>query len=395
MRLSRRVSRVRESATLAVAAKAAALRRAGHDIIGFGAGEPDFDTPSRIKAACKRAIDEGRTGYAKPTSGIPEARSAVCEKLKRDNGLTYQPEQTIITVGGKEALFLACTALLDEGDEVLLPAPYWVSFPEQARMCGADVVVLHPRGGKDLRIAPEQFAEAVTDKTRVVIFNSPSNPGGFAYSPAEVRAIASVLSGRDLVVFSDEMYDRLRYGDRREHLSFAAVSDEWYAKTLTFNAASKSYAMTGWRVGYAAGPTPIIKAMCRVQSHTTSGTPTFVQHALVEALTGDQHDVERMRAEFDRRGRHMHARLNALAGVRCVRPSGAFYAFPDVSGTYDRLGVSDSQAFCAAVLERAHVALVPGAAFGMDAHVRLSFANSLKHIDAGLDRLETLLGTDG
>lgn len=393
MQLSQRATSVTESATLAVAAKAAALRRAGCDVIGFGAGEPDFDTPARIKAAAKKALDEGRTGYAKPTSGIPEARAAVCEKLSRDNNLTYEPAQTIITVGGKEALFLACAALLDSGDEVILPAPYWVSFPEQVKLCGGRVVILQPRSADNLRVMPQQFADALTPKTKVVIFNSPSNPGGFAYSPEETRAIAAVLSGRDVVVFSDEMYDRLRFGERREHLSFAAISDEWYEKTVTLNAASKSYAMTGWRVGYAAGPAPIIQAMARIQSHTTSGAATFVQHALVEALTGDQSDVEAMRVEFEKRGHHMHARLNALNGVRCIKPDGAFYAFPDVSGTYARLGVGGSQEFCAAVLEKAHVALVPGAAFGMDTHVRLSFANSMEHIDAGLDRLADLLGT--
>ncbi len=206
--------------------------------------------------------------------------------------------------------------------------------------------------------------------------------------------MAAALTGRDLVVFSDEMYDRLRYGERREHQSFAAVSDEWYEKTLTLNAASKSYAMTGWRAGYAAGPETIIKAMCRIQSHTTSGAATFVQHALVEALTGDQSDVETMRIAFEKRGNHMHARLNDLRGVRCIKPDGAFYCFPDVSGAYARLGVNSSQEFCAAVLEKAHVALVPGAAFGMDTHVRLSFANSMEHIDTGLDRLVELVGTD-
>ncbi|MCZ6698505.1 MAG: pyridoxal phosphate-dependent aminotransferase [Planctomycetota bacterium] len=394
MQLSHRATSVTESATLAVAAKAAALRRSGCDVIGFGAGQPDFDTPERIKDVAKKALDDGLTGYAKPTSGIPEARAAVCEKLKRDNNLTYRPEQTIITVGGKEALFLACAALLDPGDEVILPAPYWVSFPEQVKLCGAKAVILTPPDSDDLRVTPQQFADALTPKTKVVIFNSPSNPGGFAYNPDETRAVAAALTGRDLVVFSDEMYDRLRYGERREHQSFAAVSDEWYEKTLTLNAASKSYAMTGWRAGYAAGPETIIKAMCRIQSHTTSGAATFVQHALVEALTGDQSDVETMRVAFEERGNHMHARLNDLRGVRCIKPDGAFYCFPDVSGAYARLGVNSSQEFCAAVLEKAHVALVPGAAFGMDTHVRLSFANSMEHIDTGLDRLVELLGTE-
>ena len=392
MKLSQRAMQVSESATMAVAAKAAQLRRAGKDVLGFGAGEPDFQTPQHIKDAAKRALDAGHTGYAKPGSGIPEARAAVCEKFRRDNGLTYTPEQTIITVGGKEALFLACAALLDPGDEVILPVPYWVTFPEQVKLCGGEVVLIRGDEAHGLRLTPDQIVAAITPRTRILIFNSPSNPGGFAYSPEEVRAIAEALSGRDVLVFSDEMYDRLRYGDKREHLSFAASSPEWHEKTITFNAASKTHAMTGWRVGYAAGPAGIMKAMGRIQSHTTSGTAHFVQHALVEALTGDQSHVEAMRAEYERRGNRMCERLNALRGVSCVRPGGAFYCFPRVRDAFDRLGVTDSQAFCEVVLDKALVALVPGGAFGCDDNVRLSFANSMDHIDAGLDRLEKLLG---
>ncbi len=392
MRLSQRVNQIKESATLAVTARAAEMRKSGIDVLGFGAGEPDFDTPAHIIAACKQALDAGHTRYAKPTHGIPEARAAVCEKLRRDNGLNYKPDQVIITVGAKEALFLAFAALIDPGDEVILPAPYWVSFPEQVSFCGGRVVTILGDEAGGLRISPRQLADAITTRTRVVLFNSPSNPGGFAYSPEETRALAAVLSGKDLIVFSDEMYDCLRFGDRREHLSFAAISDEWYAKTITFNAASKSHAMTGWRVGYAAGPQEIINAMARIQSHTTSGTATFIHHALVEALVGDQSHVETMRQEFERRGRRMYERLCAMQGVTCVRPDGAFYCFPNVSGAFARLGVTNSGEFCKKVLEQAHVALVPGDAFGMDTHVRLSFATDPKTIEEGLDRLEKLLG---
>ncbi|MFQ5430114.1 MAG: pyridoxal phosphate-dependent aminotransferase [Phycisphaerae bacterium] len=392
MRLSARSQNLTESATLAVSSRAAAMRREGIDVIGFGAGEPDFDTPAHITQAAKDALDAGHTRYARPPSGIPEARQAVCEKFRRENGLHYRPDQTMITVGAKEALALAFAAVLDPGDEVLLPVPYWVSFPEQIRLAGGVVVPIEPDDPADLRLRPERIAAAVTDKTRVLLFNSPSNPGGFAYDPGEVRAIAAAISGRDLLVFSDEMYDRIRFGTRRDHLSFAAVGDEWFEKTVTFNAASKSYAMTGWRIGYAAGPKPVIQAMARIQSHTTSGTATFIQHALVAALTGDQSRVEGMRAAFERRGQHMHARLNVLRGITCAAPSGGFFCFPDVSGAYRDLGVSGSAAFCETVLEKAHVALVPGAAFGADRHVRLSFALDMETMDRGLDRLETLLG---
>ncbi len=392
MQLSDRVSQINESATLAVTARAAEMRKAGIDVLGFGAGEPDFDTPLHIREAAKRAIDAGHTRYAKPAHGIPEARAAVCEKFRRDNGLNYSPDQVIVSVGAKEALFLAFASLVNPGDEVILPAPYWVSFPEQVRFCGGVVVQVAGDQSQGLRIRPDQLAGALTSRTKIVLFNSPSNPGGFAYSPAETRALAEVLSGQDILVFSDEMYDCLRFGDRREHLSFAAISDEWYAKTITFNAASKTHAMTGWRVGYAAGPRPIIQAMARIQSHTTSGTATFIHHALVEALIGDQSHVERMRQEFERRGKLMHARLSAMRGVTCVPPDGAFYCFPNVSGTFAKLGVSNSGEFCKKVLEETHVALVPGDAFGMDTHVRLSFATDPATIDKGLDRLEKLLG---
>ncbi|HKQ49238.1 MAG TPA: pyridoxal phosphate-dependent aminotransferase [Phycisphaerae bacterium] len=392
MELSQRVQAIDESATLAVAARAAELKRSGVDVVGFGAGEPDFDTPEHIKAAAKRALDAGHTGYAKPTSGIPEARAAVCEKLRRENDLTYTPEQVIVTVGGKEALFLAFATLINHGDEVILPVPYWVTFPEQVHLCGGNVVPIRGEETNGLRVRPEQIAAALTPRTKVFVFNSPSNPGGFTYTPDEVRAIAKVLSGRDIIVFSDEMYDNLLYGKKREYLSFAAASPEAFSKTITFNAASKTHAMTGWRVGYAAGPAPIIKAMAKLQGHTTSGTATFIHHALVEALTGDQAHVEQMRREFEQRGRHMHRRLSALRGVTCHEPTGAFYCFPNVSGTFSRLGVHTSAEFCTLVLEKTHVAVVPGGAFGMDTHVRLSFATGLATIDKGLDRLEGLLG---
>lgn len=392
MQLSDRVRKINESATLAVTARATEMKRAGIDVVGFGAGEPDFDTPRHIVEAGKRALDAGHTRYAKPTSGTPEARTAVCAKFLRDNGLTYTPDQAIVTVGAKEGLFLAFAALLNPGDEVMLPVPYWVSFPEQVRFCGGVVVPVYGDESDGLRIRPEHIAGALTPRTKVLVFNSPSNPGGFAYSPEETRAIAEALSGRDIIIFSDEMYDCLRFGERRQHQSFAAISPEWYEKTITFNAASKTHAMTGWRVGYAAGPKPIIKAMATIQSHTTSGTATFIHDALVEALTGDQSHVESMRREFERRALHMHGRLCAMKGVTCVKPDGAFYCFPNVSGTFGRLGVKDSGEFCRKVLEETHVALVPGDAFGMDTHVRLSFATDMATIEKGLSRLEKLLG---
>ncbi len=391
MKLSQRVQQLEESATLAVSAKAAAMKKEGIDVVSFGAGEPDFKTPENIRNACKAALDAGHTGYASPSSGIPAAKEAVCSKLKRENGLEYKPSQVMLTVGGKEALYLACMALLDEGDEAILPAPYWVSYPEQIKLCGAAPVVIQGEESNSYKLTAKQIAAAITPKTRVLIFNSPSNPGGFTYGPDEVKAIAEVVAGKDIVVFSDEMYDRLIYGDQR-FVSFASVGPKAYAQTLTFNAGSKTYAMTGWRVGYVAGPEPIVKAMAKLQSQTTSGTATFNQHALVEALGGDQSAVETMRREFERRAEYMYERLNGIQGVTCVRPTGAFYAFPNVSGVYNALGVKGSLDFSAKVLEQAKVALVPGIAFGCDDNVRLSFATSMEQIQKGLDRIEQLLG---
>ena len=391
MQLSKRVQQLAESATLAVSAKAAAMKKEGIDVVSFGAGEPDFPTPESIRNACKAALDAGYTKYANPASGIQAAKEAVCSKLKRENGLDYKPSQVMITVGGKEALYLASMALLEEGDEAILPSPYWVSYPEQIQLCGAKPVIVEGCESMSFKLTPEQIANAITPKTKVLIFNSPSNPGGFTYSPEEVKAIAKIIAKTDITVFSDEMYDRLIYGNQR-FMSFAAAGPEAYARTLTFNAGSKTYAMTGWRIGYVAGPEPIIKAMAKLQSQTTSNTATFSQHALAAALTGDQAPVEMMRKEFERRAEYMYQRLNGIKGVACVQPTGAFYAFPNVSKAFATLGVSNSLDFSAKVLEKAHVALVPGVAFGLDNYVRLSFATSMEQIKKGLDRLEELLG---
>jgi aspartate aminotransferase len=391
MRLSQRVEQLKESATLAVGAKAASMKKQGIDVVGFGAGEPDFPTPDNVRNACKAALDAGHTGYAKPGSGILPLKEAICAKLKRENGLDYKPSQVLVTVGGKEALWLACLALLQPGDEAILPAPYWVSYPEQIQLCGAEPVVIEGKEENGYKLGSAEIEAAITPKTRVLIFNSPSNPGGFTYDPSEVKAIADVVAGKDIVVYSDEMYDRLVYGDQK-FISFAATGPEAFAQTLTFNAGSKTYAMTGWRTGYVAGPEPIIKAMAKLLSQTTSGTATFNQYALAEALNGDQGKVESMRQEFEKRAEYMHRRLNQIKGVRCVKPTGAFYAFPNVSGAYDTLGVKGSLEFADRVLGDAEVAVVPGIAFGADDNVRLSFATSMEQIQKGLDRLEGLLG---
>ena len=391
MKLSRRATELKESATLAVSGRAAAMQRDGIDVVSFGAGEPDFDTPEHIKDAAWRALKDGHTGYAKPASGILPLKEAVAAKLSRDNGLEYDPgSQVLITVGGKEALFLAFAAIVDPGDEVILPAPYWVSYPEQVALNGGKNVVVPGDVANSFKITPEQLGSAITDRTRGFVFNSPSNPGGFVYEPDEVEALAAVLEGRDVVVLSDEMYDRILFGGR-EYKSYATSSRHAYDHTVTFNAGSKTYAMTGWRIGYAAGPPDLIQAMAKLQSQTTSGTATFVQHALVAALEGDQSRVETMRREFEKRGAEICRRLNSIAGVECPEPGGAFYVFPDVSACYERLGVSGSIEFSSRLLEESHVAVVPGEASGMDGCVRLSFATSMENITKGVDRIAEFL----
>ncbi len=391
MKVSEHVSKLAASATLAVSAKAAAMKGRGIDVVSLAAGEPDFDTPQHIKDAGIRAIQEGQTKYSKPASGLPAVKEAICRKLRRENGLEYSPDQVIVTAGAKNAVQLAMMAVLNPGDEMILPVPYWVSYPEQAKMAGAVSRLVEGRQECNFEPTIEQLAEVVTSRTRMLVLNSPSNPGGFVYSPSKIREIAEFLKGREIAVLSDEIYDRLLYGEA-EHLSIASVNDEVYSKTITIGGGSKTYSMTGWRIGFAAGPEAIIKGMAKMQSQRSSGAATFTQIAFAEALNADQACVEDMRVEFAKRGAHMAGRLSAMAGVECLTPAGAFYCFPNVSGTYERLGVSGSLAFADKVIEEAHVAVVPGVAFGNDAHVRFSFATSMEQIDKGLDRLEKMLG---
>ena len=394
MKLARRVTNLAESATLAVAARAARLRAEGVDLIAFGAGEPDFTTPAHIIDAAVSAMRDGQTGYPKPASGIPSAKRAVCEKFAKQNALTYAPEQVMVTTGGKMAVSLAIHALIEPGDEVVIPRPYWVSYPEIVKLAGGVPVFVSGSPQRDFKLTSDDLSAVLTDRTRVVLFNSPSNPSGVTYDPDEVRAIAGVLEGRDLIVISDEIYDRLLY-DGQKTLSYAAVGERAYAQTLTINAVSKTYAMTGWRLGYAGGPVELIRAMSKLQSQSTSGAATFSQHALAAALTCDQGVVESMRAEFEQRRQIMYERLIGIEGVQCPRPTGAFYCFPDVRRLFAKAGVDGSVAFAEKLLQEVHVAVVPGAGFGMDGHVRLSFALDREQIERGLDRIEAFVRDAG
>lgn len=390
MNLATRVMELNESTTLAVTAKAAKMQAEGIDVVSFAAGEPDFDTPPHIVRAAVEALEQGHTRYPKPASGIAIAKKAVCQKLARENDLKYKPEQVIITNGGKLAIYLAIHALVNPGDEVVIPLPYWVSYPEMVGLAGGRPVFVAGPESKDYKLTPDALCSVLTDRTKLFLLTSPSNPSGVTYTPDEIRALAGVLQPRDVWVMSDEIYDRLLF-DGHETLSYAAVGERAYRQTLTVNSVSKTYAMTGWRLGYAAGPVELIDAMAKIQSQSTSGAPTFAQYALAAALTDDQTPVEQMRAEFERRAHHMYKRLCAMPALRCPKPTGAFYCFPNVSGAFARLGVKGSVAVAEKLLETALVAVVPGAAFGLDDHIRLSFATSMEMIDKGLDRIEALL----
>ncbi len=394
MKTSKRAQSVPVSATIAVTARSAELKAQGVDVIGFGAGAPDFDTPDYIKEAAIESLKAGQTKYT-AASGIPELRKAIADKLKKENGLDYTPEQVIVNIGGKHSVYEAMQAVLDPGDEVILPTPYWVTYPETIKLAGASTKVVETDRSTSYKMTPEQLAGAITDKTAMLVLNSPNNPGGFTYTPDELRRLAKVLEGTDVIVLSDEMYEKLIYGDT-EFISFAALSEDAYNRTLTLNGFSKAFSMTGWRLGYTAGPLEAIKAMGRLQSHMTSNAVTFGQYAALAAL-GTQADeaIEAMRVEFEKRGKYMSERLNGIKGVVCPEATGAFYCFPDVSSHFGRtIGgakLGGSMDFATALLEQANVAVVPGLPFGCDDNVRLSFACSVENITKGLDRLEKWL----
>lgn len=395
MKVSKRAQAVPPSATMAVAGRAKELKAQGVDVVSFGAGEPDFDTPDFIKEAAYKAIKEGKTKYT-ATPGIPELKKAISEKLKKDNNLDYSTDQIIVNCGAKHSVFESMQAVLDEGDEVILPAPYWVTYPQTIKLAGAKAVIVNTDKNNSYKLTPDQLKAAITDKTAMLLINSPNNPGGFSYTEEELTALAKVLEGTDIMVLSDEIYEKLVYTGTT-FKAFASISEDAYNRTITINGFSKAYSMTGWRLGYTAGPVDIIKAMGRLQGHMTQNPVSFSQYAGVEAYVnpkGEQ-EVEKMRIEFERRGKYMAERLNAIEGVECPQPTGAFYCFPDVSAHFGKeiggVKIENSMDFAKTLLEQANVALVPGGAFGCDENIRLSFATSLEQITKGIDRLEEWL----
>jgi aspartate aminotransferase len=374
------------SVTLALSAKANEMKAEGVDVCAFTAGEPDFDTPTAIRNAATEAIAKGgKVCKYSPGSGLPELKKAVADKFKSENGLDYEPSQVIVAGGAKQVVAEALFCLTDPGSEVIICSPYWLSYPQMARSVAAQPVIIDCSANENFAPLPEQLRSAMTDKTRVIILNSPGNPTGGVISRLQFEAIYEVLDGTDVAVISDEIYEHLLY-DGKEHFSPASLGTDAYNRTVTINGASKAFAMTGWRIGYAAGPTEIIKAMNTFQSHYTSGPATVSQLAALAALTGGLEDVIRMREAFDKRRRLMVEGLNAIEGIECTMPYGAFYCFPKVSGLY-REDITNSLSFSQALLEKEAVVVVPGAAFGADEFVRLSYACSAEQIEKGLERL--------
>jgi aspartate aminotransferase len=386
MDLNERVAGIPASLTLAVDAKAKALAAAGEKICGFGAGEPDFDTPEHIKEAAAKALREGKTKYA-PNDGIQELRVAIADKLTAENKLGYKPEQVLVSNGAKHSLFNVFMALCRPGDEIIIPTPFWLSYPEMVRVAGGTPVFVRGTAGGGLKVTPGELEAAITPRSKAVVINSPSNPTGAVYSRGELAALAEVALKHNLYIVSDEIYERMVY-DGVEASSIGALSPELLKRTITVNGFSKPYAMTGWRLGYFAGPIELVKAASALQSHSTSAPNTFAQYGAVAALRGPQDCVTRMVKAFDERRHVLYARLVAMPGLTCVKPTGAFYAFPNISGT----GLK-SVDVAARLLEKEKVALVPGIPFGADDHVRLSYACSMANIDEGMNRLERFLKT--
>jgi aspartate aminotransferase len=393
VRLATRVANIKPSETLAITAKANALKAEGRDVIGFGAGEPDFDTPANIKQAAIKAIEDGFTKYT-PVGGTDELKDAIINKLKRDNSLVYKRSQIVVSCGAKHSLYNLAQALFETGDEVIILAPYWVSYPDIVVLAGGKPVILNTLEKDGFKIKPEQLKSAITNNTRALIINGPSNPTGTVYSPEELKAIASVLIDENILIITDDIYEKILY-TKYPFANIASVESKLKDRTIVVNGVSKAYAMTGWRIGYAAGPEEIISAVSKIQSQNTSNPTSISQKASVEALNGDQSVVSMMVGEFRKRRDVIVAALNDIPNVKCLLPEGAFYVFPNVSGvyglSYKGKKITSSTQLIDYLLDEANVAAVPGAAFGSDDHIRLSYATSLKNIEEGVKRIKNAI----
>ncbi|WP_216829211.1 pyridoxal phosphate-dependent aminotransferase [Alkalihalobacterium elongatum] len=389
MKLAKRVSTLTPSSTLAITAKAKALREQGHDVIGLGAGEPDFNTPQYIIDAAVKSMEEGQTKYT-PSGGLPKLKDAIIGKFKEDQHITYSANEIIVCSGAKHALYTLFQAILDEGDEVIIPTPYWVSYPEQVKLAGGNPVYIEGKESNDFKVTKEQLEAAITDKSKAFILNSPSNPTGSMYSEEEMKILGEVCLKHDILIVSDEIYEKLVYGGA-VHTSIAQLSDELKEQTIIINGVSKSHSMTGWRIGYAAGNAEIIKAMTNLASHSTSNPTANAQYGTIAAYTEDDGSVENMRQAFEERLNKVYEQLVAIPGLSCVKPKGAFYLFPNAKEAATNCGYDNVDDWVTALLDEEKVALVPGSGFGAPENVRLSYATSLEAIQEALTRIERFI----
>ncbi|MCY8308228.1 aspartate transaminase AspB [Bacillus vallismortis] len=386
MKLAKRVSALTPSTTLAITAKAKELKAAGHDVIGLGAGEPDFNTPQHIIDASLRSMNEGHTKYT-PSGGLAELKNSIAEKFKRDQNIEYKPSQIIVCTGAKHALYTLFQVILDEGDEVIIPTPYWVSYPEQVKLAGGKPVYVEGLEDNHFKISPEQLKYAITDKTKAIVINSPSNPTGVMYTEDELAALGEACLEHDILIVSDEIYEKLTYSGKK-HVSIAELSDSLKEQTVIINGVSKSHSMTGWRIGYAAGAEDIIKAMTNLASHSTSNPTSIAQYGAIAAYNGPSEPLEEMRVAFEHRLNTIYPKLAEIPGFSCVKPEGAFYLFPNAKEAAQSCGFKDVDEFVKALLEEEKVAIVPGSGFGSPDNVRLSYATSLELLEKAVERIK-------
>ncbi|MDE3839370.1 aspartate aminotransferase [Bacillus methanolicus] len=386
MKLAQRVKALTPSSTLAITAKAKELRAQGHDIIGLGAGEPDFNTPQYIIDAAAKSMNEGHTKYT-PSAGLPALRKAIAEKIKRDQGIDYDASEIIVTVGGKHALYTLFQVILDEGDEIIIPTPYWVSYPEQVKLAGGVPVFVEGSEENEFKITPSQLEQAISGRTKAVVINSPSNPTGMVYTEDELRELGKVCLEHNILIISDEIYEKLVYGNNK-HISIAQLSPELKEQTIMINGLAKSHSMTGWRIGFAAGNKEIITAMTNLASHSTSNPTTTAQYGAIAAYSGSEETVEEMRKAFEERLNVIYDKLIQIPGFTCIKPQGAFYLFPNVKKAAELTGYENTDEFAAALLEKAKVAVIPGSGFGAPDNIRLSYATSLELLEQAVERMK-------
>jgi aspartate aminotransferase len=389
MKLAKRVSSLTPSTTLAITAKAKELKAAGHDVIGLGAGEPDFNTPQHIIDAAVKAMNEGHTKYT-PSGGLAGLKAEIIKKFKEDQNLSYEPSEIIVCVGAKHALYTLFQVILDEGDEVIIPTPYWVSYPEQVKLAGGVPVYVEGLEENEFKITPEQLQSAITERTKAVIINSPNNPTGMIYTKEELAALGEICLKHDILIVSDEIYEKLVY-DGHKHVSIAQISPELKEQTIIINGVSKSHSMTGWRIGYAAGNKEIIRAMTDLASHSTSNATSIAQYGAIAAYSGSQESVEEMRKAFEERLNIIYDKLVQIPGFSCVKPQGAFYLFPNAREAAALAGYSSVDELVEALLEEAKVALIPGSGFGAPDNVRLSYATSLELLEEAVERIKQFM----